>query len=309
MILSRVLMDRFRALHSVNAELKPLTVLVGANDTGKSSFLAALASLFDSRVGGTAVELDDFYRGERSSSAPLVRGWSGPNAGIQRITDGLVGMYQLPSTGIPMVSEGLAENPLRPFPELGRHGEGVATLLDSLLRRDRVRFDRITQRLRELVPGLEDILIGTPTSNTRSLSLVIENGLTIPADRTSTGLRMMLFFVALAFHPEPPDLILLEEPENGVHPRRLGAIVDLLRSITKGEQGGHAAQIVLTTHSPYLLDAIDLNQDQVLVFQRESDGRRTAVAADGSRLAKFLNEFQLGEVWYNEGERGLIASK
>jgi len=119
----------------------------------------------------------------------------------------------------------------------------------------------------------------------------------------------MLFFVALAYHPTPPKLILLEEPENGVHPRRLADIVRLLREITQGKHGNHAAQIVLTTHSPYLLDFVDLEQDQVLVFRREDDGSRTAEPADRERLKNYLDEFMLGEVWFNEGEAGLVGRR
>lgn len=309
MILSRVKIIRFRCLYSVSVKLLPLTVLIGANDSGKSAFLAALASLFHPNQGGARRRAEDRYRYDAHPEAgPTVRAWSGSHAGIEVIPEGLVAMHQLPSTGIPMVSEGHAEGEGR-FPDLGDHGEGVATLLDALLRRDRGRFDRIVAKLRELIPGLEDIRIGTPSPGTRSLELIVEGGLTIQADRASTGLKMMLFFVALAYHPSPPDLVLLEEPENGVHPKRLREIVRLLRSITVGELGGHPAQVVLTTHSPYLLDSIDPVQDQILVFQREADGRRTVEAADRTRLQTFLQEFQLGEVWYNEGEPGLISAK
>ena len=133
----------------------------------------------------------------------------------------------------------------------------------------------------------------------------VEGGLVIPAEKASAGVRLMLFFVALAFHPDPPDIILLEEPENGVHPKRLADIVSLLREITKGAQGGHPAQVILTTHSPYLLDHVDLAQDQVLVFRRNDDGSRTAEPVNADRLKTFLEDFKLGEVWFNEQEDGL----
>ncbi len=81
----------------------------------------------------------------------------------------------------------------------------------------------------------------------------------------------------------------------------------LLREITQGKHGGHAAQVILTTHSPYLLDQVDLSTDQVLVFKRNDDGSRTAEPADAERLKSFLGEFMLGEVWFNEGEAGLVS--
>jgi predicted ATPase len=136
---------------------------------------------------------------------------------------------------------------------------------------------------------------------------MIEHGLCLDGHRTSAGVRLLLVYVALAYHPGRPKVILVEEPETGFHPRRLGAVVDLLRAITRGEHGGFASQVILTTHSPYLLDLVDIDQDQVLVFRRAVDGSRTVEPADANRLKIFLDEFKLGEVWYNQEEEGLVA--
>lgn len=125
-------------------------------------------------------------------------------------------------------------------------------------------------------------------------------------NEASAGVQLLLFFVALAYHPRPPRTILLEEPENGIHSGRLADVIRLLRELTKGKYGGTRAQVVLTTHSPHLLDLIDLDQDQVLVFRRNDDGSRTAEPVDAERLKTYLDEFMLGEVWFNEQEEGLI---
>ena len=82
----------------------------------------------------------------------------------------------------------------------------------------------------------------------------------------------------------------------------------LLRGLTRGELAGRPVQVVLTTHSPYLLDHVTLPQDQVIVFRREDDGTRSAREVDEQRLKAFLDEFMLGEVWFNQGEDGLLAS-
>ena len=83
----------------------------------------------------------------------------------------------------------------------------------------------------------------------------------------------------------------------------------LLRDLTTGKYGKHKAQVVLTTHSPYLLDQINLETDQVLVFRIQEDGTRTVQPVDEERLSKFLDEFMLGEVWYNRGESGLVTTE
>ncbi len=207
-----------------------------------------------------------------------------------------------------MLSQGIADTDTAPA--LAEDGQNVPALLDYLLRKDRPRFFAFVEAMRDLVPGFEDIDIGTPDPSQRRIDLVIEKDFRIPADKTSVGLRLLLFFVALAYHPTPPKIILLEEPENGVHPKRLEDVMKLLRDITQGVHAGHKAQVILTTHSPHLLDYVDLDKDQVLVFSRnDDDGSRSAEPADADRLKNFLDEFMLGEVWYNEGEAGLVERK
>ena len=151
--------------------------------------------------------------------------------------------------------------------------------------------------------------IETPDSNARYLRIMLDNGLELPGESLSVGTRHLIFFVTLAYHPRAPQIVLIEEPEVGVHPRRLGEIVSLLRSMSLGKHCNQPVQVILTTHSPYLLDHVDLTTDQVLTFQRDNgaEGVRNAFPADRHRLANFLDEFNLGEVWFNESESGLVG--
>jgi predicted ATPase len=293
-----------------------MTVLVGPNDTGKSAFLAAVQAL----IVGSKPDQHEHWQGDRKQAitirgaSTVGEGWLVTDAqgGHRKDLAGMpalqpVRLFQFPSQGVPMEAQGSpdGEGP----PEIGQGGSNVATLFDYLLRQDRDRYDNAVETLRALIPGLKAINVGTPHVNTRRVDLVLEGGFRMPADRASTGVRMILAFVALAYHPTPPRVILLEEPETGVHPRRLREIVELLRDITQGKHGQHAAQVILTTHSPYLLDYISLDTDQVLVFRREEDGSRTAEPADRTRLEVFRDEFLLGEVWFNQGEEGLVAPR
>jgi len=84
--------------------------------------------------------------------------------------------------------------------------------------------------------------------------------------------------------------------------------VGLLRGLTKGEHGSEPVQVVLTTHSPYLLDSVRPDEDQVLVCRRNQDGSRSVDPVDEEKLRIFLDEFQLGEIWFNEGEEHLVET-
>jgi predicted ATPase len=316
-MLERVSIKNFRCLKSVAVELRPLTVLIGANDTGKSAFIAALRVLFT----GGMLPGTDYWLLQTDADIEIVGRYDGTQRSIEREphqrnhynlqprdpkgeVKSKISAFELPSSGPVMEAPGHADQGVAP--ELGSHGENVPALVDYLLRRDRKRFDGFVQAMRNYVPGLLEINVATPAVQIRRLDLKIDSGLEIPADRASVGVRVMLFFAALTWHPLPPSVILLEEPENGVHPRRLADIMRLLRDTTKGAHGGHPAQVILTTHSPYLLDHVNLDEDEVLVFRRNDDGSRTCEPVDRERLKAFLNDFMLGEVWFNEQEEGLV---
>jgi len=299
-VINLVRISNFRALKKVEVKLRPLTVLVGPNDSGKTSFMDAIF-LRLRHPKNDAWKPSDFWR---QTVKPEVHTMRDANT----TWEGSAEIFRLPSQGIPMGSKGVADQPQKGAPLLDTTGENLAAFLDYLLRKERRRFDQIQESLRQLVPGFEEIRISHPSPEQRAIALSIEKSLEIPGTSLSTGVRMLLFFVALAHHPNPPEVALIEEPENGVHPKRLKDIVELLRRLTKGELGGKPVQVILSTHSPYLLDHVRLPEDQVIVFERQEDGRRTAQEADQARLKTFLDEFMLGEVWFNQGEKGLVPA-
>jgi predicted ATPase len=309
-MLTRIAIRGFRSLLELNVPLRPLTVLIGKNDSGKSTFLRAVELLASHPSNFDSL---DRYRYDQTRPV-LIQGqvddreqvWMDTDRGKKadpRLVPAQI--YQLPVAGAAMTSDGY--NDLVGAQPLGRDGGGIPGLLDYLLRRDRKRFFELVDVLRNHVPGLTDIEIATPLPQQRRLDLVLERGFRMPADQASAGVRLLIFFIALTYHPSPPKVILLEEPETGLHPRRLAEVLGLLREITQGRHAGHPAQVILSTHSPYLLDSVDMEKDQVLVFSRGEDGSRVAEPADAARLSQFLDEFMLGEVWFNQGEEGLVA--
>jgi predicted ATPase len=317
-MITHVTISNYRCFRHVDVVLAPLTVLIGPNNSGKTAFLTALNLLQD--VGNKISETDRWMLDEnaepsiaiKTSQAEVVitensvngrrqKAWK-VNGDINQVLP--IRFFSAKAAGPSMVSDGVSER--EGIPAIDNNISNVPAVLDSLLRKDRSRFDRILDTLRHLVPGLKDIQIVTPDAAHRRIDLVLENDLTINASLVSFGVKWLVFFVVLANHPAPPKLILLEEPENGVHPKRLADIIALLSGLSEGQFADAPTQVVLTTHSPHLLDSIDISKHAVLVAQREIDGERTISAIDSERLKFFLDEFALGEVWLNREESGLL---
>ncbi len=95
--------------------------------------------------------------------------------------------------------------------------------------------------------------------------------------------------------------LLIEEPENALHPGRLNEIVTMLRELT-AQQG---CQVIVTTHSPLLLDFVD--PAEVRLFLRNAEeGVEVYNVADVPDIRERLKYLMLGELVYNEGEQELV---
>ncbi|MBT3218227.1 MAG: ATP-binding protein [Proteobacteria bacterium] len=306
----------FRALRQIDVHLRQSTVLIGANNTGKTSFLDAVSACVQ---GDTGFSNKDCWH-EEGRSRPDVAMFAGDACFTQGIWRRPNNRVKLPAMSLPITrnqpirlpvqgpkldSTGVSD--LQGPPDL--HIHGVATLLDYLLRRDRQRFDAFEKSICQSLPGVQGIDIATPQPQTRRVDFKIEGGYILDGNRASAGARILLFFMALAYHPTPPPVVMIEEPENGIHPQRLQEVMTLLRALSVGKYGGVAPQLLISTHSPYVLDEIDPRKDMVLVFERKDDGSCTAQPVDEKRLENFLQGFMLGEVWYSRGEAGLVPKK
>ena len=122
----------------------------------------------------------------------------------------------------------------------------------------------------------------------------------------SEGLLYWLAFAALPY-VSPVKLILVEEPENGLHPARIAAVMQVLRQLSES-----GTQVVLATHSPLVVN--ELKPEEVSVVTRTPEaGTKVRRVSDIPDLDKLQSVFSLGELWlsYANGidERGLFESK
>ncbi len=120
-----------------------------------------------------------------------------------------------------------------------------------------------------------------------------EEGLTdpVPATRMSDGMLRYLCLLAVLCHPSPPPLLCIEEPELGLHPDIMAPLARLLK------QASTRTQLIITTHSPELVDQFSDMPEAVVVCERGPDGASEMRRLDADRLAKWLERYRLGELW------------
>lgn len=219
-----------------------------------------------------------------------------------------------------------ALDPSRKF-RMDRDGFGLPTMLHDILTADPERFLKLRERFCELFPQFRSIRLETEQAIQRSssgslwrdevreagqgLRFETKTGRTIRGQQASDGTILMLGFLALSYLPEPPRLLLIEEPENGIYPKRLQEVVTMLRRMAQEKGDSQCPQIVFTTHSPFVVSFFE--PEEVTFLSRDpahpESGVRARPLRDAPRIRERLaeGEFYLGELWYNLSEEEVFG--
>jgi predicted ATPase len=117
-----------------------------------------------------------------------------------------------------------------------------------------------------------------------------EGNYIVPATRLSDGTLRYLCLLAILCHPDPPPLVCIEEPELGLHPDILPTLADLLK------EASTRCQLIVTTHSDILVDAMTDQPESVLICEKGESGT-TLNRLNAEELKPWLEKYRLGELW------------
>ncbi len=187
---------------------------------------------------------------------------------------------------------------------LARDGSNVADFLLDLRRQSASAFDGIVETMAYVLPYAKDIQPSLTSSEIerKAWLQIAEADFKVPGWLLSTGTLRILALLALLRHPTPPPLIVVEEVENGLDPRSIHLIVEEIRSAVMSG----STQVVLTTHSPYLLDLLTL--DHLVVVERDSAGHPTFTRpGDSAGLKNWSESFAPGKL-YTMGNLGGLGT-
>jgi len=167
-------------------------------------------------------------------------------------------------------------------------------LILNRLRRDVPTKRSLVEALQQCFPGITDFSVQIDSATVQIF--LEEERWSLPATRLSDGTMRWLALVALLVDPKPGPLIVIEEPELGLHPDLIRGLAELLR------RASERTQLIVTTHSTALLDAFSDDPGVVLVCEREQ-GSTTLRRLERDTLVDWLKEYSLGELW-TKGELG-----
>lgn len=294
----KAFIKNFGCVREVELELTRLHALIGTNDSGKSSVLAAL------RTMGSALQRDKSSKpwlDPRLKNATISIEWGttryqlhddGGSQLLKRFVEGRVEQEfalsfvapHTPLSGARLIRWDPDEirRPATLIPEsqtltMEEKGGGLAAVYEAILSRDRAVFDAIEADVRRLFPTIKSLWLPTVGRGQKTLGATLLDGTRVQAPMLSEGVLYWLAFAALP-HIDHISVLLIEEPENGLHPTRIAEVMKTLREMSK------RTQIIISTHNPLVLDA--MQPEEITLLSRDAQVGTKATRIDRTKYYK-----------------------
>ena len=281
-----------------------LHAFIGPNDSGKSTLLRAVETLglgfarhIDEKTRDR-LEGDFELRAKVPGGEVVFHSLRGPQAVPKELSstgdEFRTRMARFDPDALRRPSALIPDNGIVEF--LDDRGQGLPGIYDAIVNRGDEAFATIRSQVITLFPSVKTLRLKAVTQSEKILEIELKDGTRVPASLMSEGLLYFLAFAALPYL-SPTSIVLVEEPENGLHPARIAEVMTALRALSES-----GTQVLLATHSPLVVN--ELRPDEVSVVTRDDAGTRVTLIKDTPNFAERSKVYALGELWvsYANGE-------
>ena len=314
----------FKALRAASLRLEPFNLIIGPNGSGKTSLIQAILRLrslaqqpcsttsgapggaakkppgaevafaflppyaaVTARISGVAGVACD----QLQVSGAAAEEWRALQAQLQRMRVFLFDHYAMAEVAPPGAEIRLTTN-----------GGNLPAVLAAYRQRHPELFAALEAEAVRLMPEFSGIVLHEDPQTGVTLGMRLRDEAEIlAADALSQGNLYTLALLALAYDPNPPAIVCLEEVDRGIHPRRLRDVRDLLYRLSYPAACGLArapVQVIATTHSPYLLDQFRDHPEEIVIAEKTGRSATFARLIDRPDLEELLREGSLGDMWF-----------
>jgi len=331
-MIAAIQFKNFKALRSAAVELGPFNLLVGPSGSGKTSLIQALLRL--RTLSGLPVVHAHELKGQQPEGpqihfhfnppfqnvrvtlgcnsdelvcnllvvdhAPGIAGegeWAELRMRLQGIRAYLFDHYAM---GVPAISsEG---------GELNSNAGNLAAVLATRKLQAPESFARLEEEFRRIMPEFCGLVFREAGEGRVELQArLADGGDTLAAENLSQGTLYLLATLTLAYAPQPPSVVCLEEADRGAHPRMLREVRDALYRLSyplDAPPKRAPVQVIATTHSPYLLDLFKEHPEEVVLAHKLGNVASFTRLSEHKDLVDLMKEAHLGDLWFS----GILGS-
>jgi predicted ATPase len=123
---------------------------------------------------------------------------------------------------------------------------------------------------------------------------IAEGSSAFRAEHVSDGILLFIALSTVAQMSGGQTVVGLEEPDKGIHPRRIREILDQVYRVAN-----EGSQFLITTHSPVLLNEFKDHPEAVLIVERDDQGTHVSQLSQQPDLEEQLRDVQLGDLWFS----------
>jgi predicted ATPase len=188
----------------------------------------------------------------------------------------------------------------RDFERLRADAANIAAFLLHMRSKSPSSYDLIRDTIRLIAPFFDDFLL-RPEDKGGEEKVRLEwrqKGSDFPFQpiHLSDGTIRFACLATALLQPDPPSTIVIDEPELGLHPYAIALLAELIHSAAK------RTQVLISTQSATLLDHFE--PDEIVVVNRSERGASTFERLEPAKLASWLEEYSVGELWQKNVVRG-----
>ena len=320
-MIASVSFRNFKALRATSLRLGPFNLVIGPNGSGKTSLiqavlqLRALAKLPLAAASGTKQDVDlpevnfafeppcDSIQATLGCGAemvcdllrvqpPAAESWPTLKAALGRMRSFVLDHAAMAAPA-PRSSGG----------SLTSNGSNLAAVLSWRREHSPADWTRLEQEILRLFPEFSGIVLNDRAGDSVELEMLLaDRSGRVPAANLSQGTLYLLAMLAMAFDPNPPTVVCIEEIDRGIHPRMLREVRDALYRLSYPTAAGEtrpAVQVIATTQSPYFLDLFRDHPEEIVISQKKGNAAHFERLSDRTDLPELLQEGSLGDMWFS----------
>jgi len=179
--------------------------------------------------------------------------------------------------------------------QLDYTGRNVAEYLLWLRSQGQEYLDSLIRKMLFVLPYVKEIQPNIQEAFNREIEVLMIEGspksVPLPGWLLSSGTLRVIALLAMFETPKKPTVLFVDEVENGLDPRTIGLLMDLIQE----EFNSKTMQVIVTSHSPYFLDLVPLNS--IIVAEKDQEGSKFRIPANQEDLNVWKEKFTPGKLY------------
>jgi predicted ATPase len=319
-VIAAISFRNFKALRDTRIALTPFNLVIGPNGSGKTSLIEAIQRL---RTLSQLAPGDNLDGPHQTGRPEIAFTFSPPHEGIEArigcVSEEVCDALRIEPPDAPGWPELRAETrSIRAYgfehdamsvrsaratgAELAPNGGNLAAVIAQLRERSPDAFSGLVEEMLRIMPEFRSLEVIEHADDRVEFGLrLVENGV-VPAAELSQGMLYLMGVLVLAFDPDPPFVLCIEEVDRGIHPRTLREVRDALYRLSYPLAFGserRPVQIITTSHSPYFIDLFRDHPEEVVISHKHGRAAHFSRLTDRADLPELLREGSLGDMWYS----------